>query len=285
MRHAHFSLCNDRRYKAYEYTADGALASHGFNSYKKRGVFPEMTQTLWAAGYGESATPQNYDRCNALLRLPSPDVGCWPPMALVNRSNGITQAWQRPEADCVPLAPFDGSFGKTGFAFAPSITTFNGEHTEAAQPARIFRLLEVVCKQTGAPLNVMVLDTDQARASFDEFQLLLNPKKEKSKAAGKRKAVGGDDAGRALGEPTEETGARREEEEDEALDEMDTEGGEEEEQAQEMNLADQEPQEPQGPEPPPPQQQPPPQPPPPQQQQQAGRPKRSGVEYGTGRWG
>ena len=57
----------------YEYSADGALESHGYNCFKKRGAFPEAPASLWPAGYSEGS--RLYDRANELLRGPTPGCG------------------------------------------------------------------------------------------------------------------------------------------------------------------------------------------------------------------
>ena len=62
-----------KKKSTHEYSADGALESHGYNCFKKKSAFPEAPPSLWPVGYSEASC--KYDRCNELLRGPTPKCG------------------------------------------------------------------------------------------------------------------------------------------------------------------------------------------------------------------
>tara|TARA_B100000795_G_scaffold268332_1_gene255101 strand:- start:399 stop:653 length:255 start_codon:yes stop_codon:yes gene_type:complete len=66
-----------------------------------------MPHTLVAAACVAGSV--EFDRRNEALRRPNTEVGRHPPMALINRQQGLPQAWPRPAEDCSPQAPFDGA--------------------------------------------------------------------------------------------------------------------------------------------------------------------------------
>lgn len=84
----------------YEYSADGAVESHGYNCFKKRGAFPEMPTSLWPTGYSEGSI--EYDRANELLRGPTPGCGrCTPPIAPPSHPVPASlEPWQAPANGC-----------------------------------------------------------------------------------------------------------------------------------------------------------------------------------------
>ena len=95
-------------------------------------------------------------------------------------------------ADCKPLGAFTGSVKLPcslvpgpGRTFASAIERFNAAPRHPSECVYIWKLLEVVCEQTGAPLSQPVLaERADAKASFEAFQESLKARRGAAKARG-----------------------------------------------------------------------------------------------------
>jgi hypothetical protein len=133
-----------------------------------------------------------YNRNDWISRSADTEHGRYPSMGFVNTQHKLPQMFQLPRADCKPLGAFTGSVKLPcslvpgpGRTFASAIERFNAAPRHPSECVYIWKLLEVVCEQTGAPLSQPVLaERADAKASFEAFQESLKARRGAAKARG-----------------------------------------------------------------------------------------------------
>ena len=138
-----------------------------------------------------------YNRNDWISRSADTEHGRYPSMGFVNTQHKLPQMFQLPREDCKPLGDFAGSVKLPHSAvsgpprtYAGVIERFNAAPRDPSECVYLWKLLEAVCEQTGAPLSKPVLaERADAKDSYQAFQVEIL--KARRGAAASARARGG----------------------------------------------------------------------------------------------